>query len=537
MSVVLTDRQLCDLELILCKGFAPLRGFMVQKDYDSVLDSMRLSTGEVWPLPITLGVDKNSTVHTGDTVNLVDNENTIIAMMRVEDRWTPDLGRECRLSLGTNDTNHPYVPTVLENEGRDYIGGTVSCVEGVQHYDFKHLRMTPAQTKAYFESRGWNKVVGFQTRNPMHRCHVALAQYALSQAGEDAKLLLHPVVGLTQEQDVNYPVRVRCYQKVVNRFNENQVLLSLLPLSMRMAGPREAVLHALVRKNFGCTHFVVGRDHAGPSTKTKEGEPFYDPYDAHRYIEDVKDEIGINVITSKRMVYVEELNDYRVDSDVPEGSTIKNLSGTQLRTLLKDPNSDIPEWFSYPDIVNELRATPKRGICVYIVGLSASGKSTLAKALKARLQEKSSTPVTILDGDHVRRNLSKGLTFTKTDRSINVRRIGYVASEIVKHGGIVLCANIAPYKEDREWNKQHIGKHGRYVEVFVDTPVEVCKKRDPKGLYKKAGRGQILLTGINDPFEAPEAPDVRVTNTDLYYNIDHIVDTYFHGSVCSTYQQ
>lgn len=527
MSILLGDRQLCDLELLLCGGFAPLKGFMVRKDYDSVLETMRLSTGEVWPLPITLGVDQSSNVKVGDTIDLIDKENTIIATMNVEDRWTPDLDYECLKALGSNDSNHPYHSVVMANQGKDYVGGTVSTREGIKHYDFKHLRMTPAQTKAYFRERGWNKVVGFQTRNPMHRCHVALAQYALSQAGEDAKLLLHPVVGLTQEQDVDYPTRVRCYQKVVDRFPANQVLLSLLPLSMRMAGPREAVFHALIRKNFGCTHFVVGRDHAGPSTKTKDGESFYDPYDAHRYIDAVKDEIGIQVVASKRLVYVEELDDYRVDSDVPEGSTIKNLSGTQLRALLADPLSEIPEWFSYPEIVHELRAKPNRGICVYFVGLSSSGKSTLVKALKARLQEIKTVPVTILDGDQVRRHLSKGLTFTKEDRSTNVRRIGYVASEVVRHGGIVLCANIAPYEEDRAWNRTAIEKAGRYVEVFVDTPLEVCEKRDPKGLYEKARQGQILLTGVNDPFEAPSNPEVHITDLDLDHNLDHILETYF----------
>ena len=361
----------------------------------------------------------------------------------------------------------------------------------------------------------------------MHRCHVALAQYALQEAGENAKLLLHPVVGLTQEQDVDYPVRVRCYEKVVDRLGSNQVLLSLLPLSMRMAGPREAIFHALIRKNFGCTHFVVGRDHAGPSTKTKEGESFYDPYAAHQYIEAVKEEIGIQVVTSKRMVYVEDLDEYRVDSDVPEGATTKNLSGTQLRALLADPNSEIPEWFSYPEIVKELRVRPRSGICVYFVGLSALGKSTLVKAVKARLQEKSSVPVTILDGDHVRQHLSKGLTFSKEDRSTNVRRIGYVASEVVRHGGIVLCANIAPYEEDRAWNKALIEKYGKYVEVYVNTSVEVCERRDPKGLYEKARKGQILLTGVNDPFEAPTNPDVNIADLDLDHNVNHILETYF----------
>lgn len=528
MDILLTDRQLCDLELLLSGGFAPLGGFMVKKDYDAVLENMRLSTGEVWPLPVTLGVDRASEVCVGDVVNLVDKENMIIATMNVEDRWTPDLEYECLKALGSTDENHPYHSVVMSNAGKDYIGGTVNVKEGIQHYDFKHLRLTPAQTKQYFADNGWTTVVGFQTRNPMHRCHVALAQYALSQAGDDAKLLLHPVVGLTQEQDVDYPTRVRCYQKIVNHFHsgsvENHVLLSLLPLSMRMAGPREAVFHAIIRKNFGCTHFVVGRDHAGPSTKTKEGEAFYDPYDAHRYIEAVKDEIGIQVIASKCLVYVEELDDYRVDSDVEKGHTVKNLSGTQLRTLLKDPTSTIPEWFSYPDIVDELRSKPKRGTCVYFVGLSASGKSTMVKALKARLQEKESVPVTVLDGDVVRRHLSKGLTFSREDRVANITRIGYVASEIVKHGGIVLCANIAPYSEAREWNKREIEKHGRYLEVFVNTPLEVCEERDPKGLYRLARSGKINLTGVNDPWEPPTDADIELDDKDIETNVDVILD-------------
>jgi sulfate adenylyltransferase len=531
MEIVLNKRQLCDVELLLNGGFYPLDGFMKENDYKSCLDNLTLENGTVWPIPIVLATDKS--VNMNDVVTLKDETGICIATMTVEDIYQPDLLEECRKALGSDDSNHPYHSIIMENVNKKYIGGKITKIQLPNHYDFVELRYTPEQAKDYFRKNNWNTVIGFQTRNPLHRSHFELTKFALKEVGEDAKLLLHPTVGVTQDCDIDYHTRVRCYKKLVEKYPDNTALLSLLPLSMRMAGPREAVLHAIVRKNYGCTHFIVGRDHAGPSYKKKDGSSFYGMYDAHELLLKYEKDICIKIITSPSIVYVKELGEYRNENDVPYGMTVLNISGTQQRDMLSK-QVDIPEWFSWTDIIDELRTEFKllnnKGMCIYFVGLSGSGKSTMANILIDKLREtETSRKITLLDADVVRLHLSKGLGFSKEDRSANVRRIGYVASEIVNNGGIVVCANIAPYEEDRLFNRKLISSKGKYIEVYMKTSLECCVRRDVKGLYKLALEGKLKnFTGVSDPFEEPLTSEIYCDgdeeNVTINENLEKIMD-------------
>jgi sulfate adenylyltransferase len=526
---VLNKRQLCDLELLLNGAFSPLNGFLCQKDYECVLDYMRLNDGSLWTMPIVLPFSEKEKseieLNYIKVINLCDLENRIVAKMDVEDIYFPDIEKEAEKVFGVCDDNHPYIKIMLQSKGSYYIGGKVEAVNPIIHFDFSDIRLTPSETKKYIKDNHWEKVLAFQTRNPMHRSHFELTKYALNIAGKDTKLMLHPVVGVTQECDVDYFTRVKCYKKLLKYYPENTAFVSLLPLSMRMAGPREAVWHAQIRKNYGATHFVIGRDHAGPSYKKKDGNSFFGPYDAQDLIMQHKGEIGIEIITSKLIVYAEpnDISDHisiygPIDEIDKEKYTVKTISGTQQRVMLKN-GDEIPSWFSFPDVITELKKKykplHKRGLCIYFVGLSGSGKSTIAKGLRAKLLESNQErDITIMDGDIVRRNLTKGLGFTKDDRSTNVRRIGFVCSEISKHGGISLAANIAPYAGDRIHNRKLINeKGGIYIEVFVDTDLSDCEERDCKGLYKLARAGVIKqFTGISDPFETPENPEIILKN-------------------------
>ena len=553
--IVIEGRTLCDLELLLDGSFHPLTGFLSQPDYQGVLDNMRLQNGEVWPMPIVFPVSEEIAQKTtvGEKIILQDATNCPIAYLIVGDIYRPDIGEECEKAYGTQDTNHPYVKEITDLDARQttyYLGGKVEKVNNNSklHYDFTHLRRTPAQVRQLREELGWKTMVGFQTRNPMHRSHVELTLKSLSEATGisrddividpdkvgNAGILIHPIVGVTQKCDVEYHTRVKCYSKLLQYYPKGTVELSLLPLSMRMAGPREALWHSLIRKNYGCTHFIVGRDHAGPSYKKASGEPFYGPYDAHELVSKFSDEIGIKVIASKAIVYVPSLKKYLPINEVPEGAETDSISGTEQRRRLVE-QLEIPDWFSYPDIVSELRKEyppmKNRGVCVYLVGLSGAGKTTIAQGLLQRLRSQDlSKKVTLLDGDVVRQHLSKGLGFSVEDRSTNVQRIGYVASEIVKHGGICLCANIAPFESDRRINRELIeasGGVGSYIEVFVDAGLEACEERDLKGLYKLAREGKIQeFTGISSPFDTPTNPELALVNrepSEIEANINSIV--------------
>jgi sulfate adenylyltransferase len=529
-SIVLNTRLQNDLELIMNHGFAPLEGFMTEKEYYSVLEKMELPDGSVFSLPINLYIntEQYEQVKNEKKIVLKDEQGFSLAVLNIEDIYKPDLDKECAMAYGTNDDNHPYVKIVYGRKNMWYVGGKVEILQLPRHYDFKNIRLTPAQTKQYFKDNNWTTIVGFQTRNPMHRSHYELTKYALRQIAGNPKLLLHPVVGITQDCDIEYHTRVRCYKEMVKYYDPDTVLLSLLPLSMRMAGPREAVLHAIIRKNYGCTHFVVGRDHAGPSYKSKEGKSFYGPFDAQTLLTSVKEKIGIEVVVSQAISFVKELQEYKPANEVDPTHTTMDISGTEQRQLLKD-GKDIPEWYTFKEVSTILKKEAMSrltGRCYYFIGLSGSGKSATANALKERIQEcEPERTVTLLDADVIRQNLSKGLGFSKEDRSTNVRRIGYLASEIVKHGGICIIANIAPYKDDREFNRNLIGQYGKYIEIYVKTSIDICEKRDCKGLYKLARAGKLKqFTGIDDPFEEPENCEFILDGTnDLDKNVDIVI--------------
>jgi len=489
----LTDRQLCDLELILNGGFSPLSGFLTRADYELVLTDMRLADGSLWPMPITLDVTEEFAegVSVGDSVALRDPEGVMLAALHVEDMWHSDREREAEAVFGTTSPEHPGVEFLLNRSNPVYLGGRVEGVELPVHYDFSMLRLTPAELREEFGRRGWNRIVAFQTRNPMHRAHVELTLRAAKEI--EANLLIHPVVGMTKPGDVDHYTRVRAYQHVLKRYPKGTAMLSLLPLAMRMGGPREAVWHAIIRKNYGVTHFIVGRDHAGPGSDSS-GKPFYGPYDAQLLLKEHQDEIGVEMVPFRMMVYVPEDDRYSPVDEIPENTKTLSISGTELRDRLAD-GREIPEWFTYPEVVNELRRTHpprhKQGFTVFFTGLSGSGKSTIANVLLVKLLEMGGQPVTLLDGDIVRKNLSSELGFSKEHRDINIMRIGYVASEITKNGGIAVCAPIAPYDNVRRQVRQEIEALGGFILVHVDAPLDVCEKRDRKGLYAKARAGII----------------------------------------------
>ncbi|MEM9129109.1 MAG: bifunctional sulfate adenylyltransferase/adenylylsulfate kinase [Pseudomonadota bacterium] len=511
----LTPRQICDLELLMNGGFNPLKGFLSEEDYNGVVDNMRLADGALWPMPVTLDVSKEfaESVELGQDIALRDQEGVILATMTVTDRWTPDKAHEAEKVFGANDEAHPAVNYLHNTAGEVYLGGPVTGIQQPIHYDFRGRRDTPNELRAYFRKLGWRKVVAFQTRNPLHRAHQELTFRAAKEA--QANLLIHPVVGMTKPGDVDHFTRVRCYEAVLDKYPGSTTTMSLLNLAMRMAGPREAVWHGLIRKNHGCTHFIVGRDHAGPG-KNSQGEDFYGPYDAQDLFREHQEEIGIEMVDFKHMVFVQERAQYEPIDDIADKDnvTILNISGTELRRRLRE-GLEIPEWFSFPEVVQELRhrypPRSQQGFTVFFTGFSGSGKSTIANALLTKLMEMGGRPVTLLDGDIVRKNLSSELGFSKEHRDLNIRRIGYVASEITKNGGIAICAPIAPYATTRRAVREDIEAFGAFVEVHVSTSIEECERRDRKGLYKLARAGKIKeFTGISDPYDVPQDPELRV---------------------------
>jgi sulfate adenylyltransferase len=509
----LNQRQLCDLKLLLNGGFSPLSGFLGEDDYDRVLESMRLVDGTLWPIPVPLDVSSKFAdgLRPGQRIGLRDPEGFLIAAMTVESIWQPDRRGEAEAVFSSTDEAHAGVDYLLNQTHPVYLGGPPTGITRPVEYDFNQLRDDPKELRSKFERWGWERVVAFQTRNPMHRAHQELTQRATQIA--EANLLIHPVVGQTKPGDVDHFARVRCYEQVLKTYPEQTTLLSLLPLAMRMAGPREAVWHAIIRKNFGCTHFIVGRDHAGPGND-RSGRPFYGPYDAQELLDELGPKLGIKVVPFKEMAYVQDRGQYVPQDEVQPGETVLSLSGTEFRRRLRE-GIEIPAWFSYPEVVAELRRSypPKhrQGFTVLFTGLSGAGKSTLANALMVKLLELGGRSVTLLDGDLVRKHLSSELGFSKEHRDLNILRIGYVASEITKAGGIAICAPIAPYASIRRRMRELVEAYGTFVEIHVATPLEVCEQRDTKGLYAKARAGLLAnFTGIDDPYELPEEPDVVI---------------------------
>ena len=514
----LTPRQMCDLELLLNGAFSPLTGFMGRADYDGVRDNMHLADGTLWSMPVVLDVTQEfaDSIEEEDSIALRDAEGLMLARMTVENLWVPDREEEASKVLGTTNAEHAGVDHLLHQANPVYVGGRLEGIQLPVHYDFRALRKTPQQLRTEFARLGWSKVVAFQTRNPMHRAHQELTLRAVKEQG--ANLLIHPVVGMTKPGDVDHFTRVRCYQAVMPTYPKFTAQLSLLNLAMRMGGPREAIWHAIIRKNHGCTHFIVGRDHAGPGSD-RSGTPFYGPYEAQDLMREHAGELGVEMVPFRLMVYVGSRDTYMPVDEVPEGLDTKSISGTELRTRLVE-GRDVPEWFTFPEVVKELRRShpprDRQGFTVFFTGLSGSGKSTVANVLRVKLMEIGGRSVTLLDGDIVRKNLSSELGFSKEHRDLNIQRIGFVAAEITKGGGVAICAPIAPYDATRKQNRALIEQHGGYVLVHMSTPLETCERRDRKGLYAKARAGIIKeFTGISDPYEEPEDAEVSIDTTDV----------------------
>jgi len=528
-SITLDERGLCDLELLAVGGFSPLKGFLGQKDYERVVAEGRLADGTVWPLPITLPVNVGNGVEVGKPLALRDVYGNLLGFLHVEEIYSYDKEAEARGAYGTTDAKHPSVAYLQKQPGH-YASGRLEVIRVPPHYDFVELRRTPAELREHFKSLGWSKIVAFQTRNPLHRAHEELTKRAAEQIG--GGLLIHPVVGVTKPGDVDHYTRVRCYRALVDNYYEpSSVVLSLLPLAMRMAGPREVLLHAIIRRNYGCTHFIVGRDHAGPGNDST-GKPFYGPYAAQESMKTHETEIGMVMVDFKQMVFLPDKNRYSPVDEVPAAVKTADISGTQVRDNYLAKGLPLPEWFSRPAVAAILNETspPKfhQGLTIWFTGLSGSGKSTVAHALVERLAEYGRN-VAFLDGDEIRTHLSKGLGFSKEDRDTNIHRVGYVASLVNAAGGTTICAVISPYREPRD--KARKSSRGNFVEVFCDTPLAECEKRDVKGLYAKArnavAEGKPMgFTGVDDPYEAPLSPEVTIDTSkrDVQQSADTIIN-------------
>ena len=508
--VQLSDMALCDLELMATGGFSPLRQFMNRDDFESVMQDMRLADGTLYPIPVTLPVDPGSAPPLDSRVALRDSRNNLLGVMDIEDAYEWNFEDAVRAVLGAVDMRHPLA-VEMHRWGRCNLSGRIRVLELPPHHDFRKLRMTPVQTRGELERLGRPDVVAFQTRNPLHRVHEELARRAADAV--DGTLLLHPVVGQTKPGDVDHSTRVRTYCALLDKyFDRDRTVLSLLPLAMRMAGPREAVWHAIIRRNYGANHLIVGRDHAGPGVNS-QGEPFFGPRDAQQLLEEYADEVGVRPISFGEFVYVPSEDRYEERARLLPGVETSSISGTQVRSDYLDVGKTLPSWFTRPEVAEILvESHPPRhrqGVCIWFTGLSGSGKSTTADVLATLLMERGRR-VTVLDGDVVRTNLSKGLGFSREDRDANILRIGFVAAEIVRHGGVAICAAISPYRATRDSVRNMVGA-GQFIEVFVDTPLEVCEQRDSKGMYARAREGEISgFTGIDAPYEAPRNPELTL---------------------------
>ncbi|MFZ5572859.1 MAG: bifunctional sulfate adenylyltransferase/adenylylsulfate kinase [Thermodesulfobacteriota bacterium] len=517
-DVILNERQLCDFELIASGAFSPLKGFLTRTEYESVLDRMRLQNGLLWPIPICLDITatKARSLEAGQSVAIRDPEGFLLAVMHIDDIWPVDRQKEASAVFGTTDQRHPGVRYLLTTVGDFYIGGGLEVISLPLHFDFKQIRLSPLEVRNIVKKLCWQRMVGFQTSQPIHRPQFEMTIRAMRRAG--ANLLILPVAGLTKPGDFDHYIRVRCYRKVVQHYPPDSYVLSLLPLAVRMAGPRDALLHAIVGKNFGCTHFIIGHDHASPESGAVAPE-YYDRNAAGEMADGFSRELGVEILSLKEMVYLPFEDEYRFVDQVPEGTKTISMTGGDIWDRIRSGRS-IPDWAAFSDVVDELRKSypppGRQGFTVFLTGLSGAGKSTIAKVLYSRFLEIGERPVTLLDGDIVRHNLSSELSFSKEHRDINVRRIGFVASEITKNRGIAICAPIAPYSATRSEIRKNIESYGGFIEVHVATPIEECEKRDRKGMYAKARAGLIRgFTGVDDPYEIPASPEVRINTTDL----------------------
>ena len=512
-SLTLSLKQQCDLEMISNGAFSPLVTFNNQKDYEEILNNNNLLNGTIWPIPIVLDVPDNflKVLDKNEYISLRNSEGLLLAILKTQELWSPNKQDEAYSVFGTIDPNHPGVNYLFNHTNNNYISGKLMPIDSNKYFDFTHLRKTPQEVRDLFQLNNWNDVIAFQTRNPMHRAHFELTRLAMEE--HNAKLLIHPVIGISKPGDIDHFTRVKCYQHIIKHYPKNSVELSLINLAMRMAGPKEALWHAIIRKNYGCNHIIVGRDHAGPGLDA-EGKLYYQPYDAQELISQYQEELEIKMVPFQEMVFAKNKKTYLPLDKIKENEQIERLSGTEFKKLLKE-RTEIPNWYSFPEVIHELRrrypTLQNQGLTVFFTGLSGAGKSTLANALMYKLMEMEDRPITLLDGDVVRQHLSSELGFSKEDRDIHVKRIGYVASEITKHGGVAICAPIAPYSNTRRIVRNMIDQVGSFVEIHVSTPLSVCEERDVKGLYKRARAGKILeFTGISDPYEEPVNPEIII---------------------------
>ena len=526
----LTEQQRCDLELIISGGFFPLTGFMCKYDYISVIKSMRLVDGTVFPIPVTLDISEelSQKLSPGDLLHLMRSDNTPLAMLTVKEVFQVDLREEAIAVYGTDDKKHAGVSSLL-SRSQWYVGGEVTVLDSWQYdiarlTDFSPSYIPPKELRPLLYKKR-SPIVAFQTRNPLHHAHRAMTEAAINKV--EGHLLLHPTIGPTKPGDIDATLRLKAYRAILSHYSPNsdgtsRVTLATLPLAMRMAGPREALWHSIIRKNFGATHFIIGRAHADPGGNTERKDGFWhDAYAAQELVKRYALEVGIIPLTFSEFGYSESLKRHVSVSDVQNPEDIKTISGTEVRKRLMS-GDEIPEWFSPPDVVRVLRegyrGQPKRGLVIFLTGLSGSGKSTIAGVIGNWLKDHETRSVTILDGDIVRKFLSKGLGFDREGRNENIRRIGFVAGLIAHHGGIAIVSAIAPYADARSEARRLVEEGGGlFVEVYVSTPLEICKKRDPKGLYQKAEKGEIKgFTGVDDPYEVPVSPDITIDLTNCY---------------------
>ncbi len=515
-DVILNERQICDFELLVTGVFAPLTGFMTRVDYESVLDRMRLSSGDLWPVPVCLDIHDTqaATLEAGQSVVLRDPEGFLLGVMTLEDIWPVDKENEALAVYGTRDPAHPGVEYLRNKCGSHYIGGPIQALNLPIHPDFPQIRLTPAEVRERFRKLGWHRIVGFQTRQPIHRPQFEMTIQAMQKA--KANLLLLPAAGIPGPDDFDHYTRMRCYQKVGAHYPPNSHLLNLLPLAMRMAGPRDALLHMIIGRNFGCTHFVIGHNHASPGNDSN-GDPFYPADQAESLASEAAGELGIEPVFFEEMVYLPFDDEFCLASEVNGSRETISFSGKDIRDRIRK-GKKIPDWATFPEVIEELdRSYPspaRQGFTIFFTGLSGAGKSTIAKVLYARFLEMGTRPVSLLDGDIVRRNLSSELNFSREHRDINVRRIGFVASEITKNRGIAICAPIAPYQRTRDEIRNDIEQYGGFFEIHVSTPIAECEKRDRKGMYAKARAGLLKgFTGVDDPYESPKTPELRIDTT------------------------
>ena len=519
-AVTLTQRQQCDLELLVTGALSPLTGFMNQRDYESVIENTSLADGTAWPIPYYLDItaEQAESINIGDVIALRDIEGFMPAVMTVESKWKPDKNKEAENIYGTLDNEHPGVDYLMNTIGDVYVGGKVDAVQLPYHYDFESIRFTPAELRKHFDKLGWRSIVAFHTSKPMHAVHYEMTMRASKQA--NAHILIHPVVGMAKPGDLHYYSRVHCYEAILKQYPKSLVSLALIPMAMRMAGPREALMNAIIRQNYGCTHYIVGTEHAGPPNVRDSGKRFYATGASQRYVDQYKDDIDIEIINIEELCYDEDNERFITRTDNKQAlCSSESFSNTRiLKSLLKQ--EEVPKWVTYPDVLSALRRSypprSQQGLTLFFTGFSGSGKSTLARIIYAKFIEEGKRPVTLLDGDVVRLNLSSELGFSKKDRNTNVRRIGYVASEITKNRGVAICAPIAPYREIRREVRSKIEEYGSFVEIHVSTSIEECESRDRKGLYAKARKGIIPeFTGISDPYDIPESPEIRIDTKDV----------------------